>query len=71
MAHLASVLPAHRVKREALQPRDVDATHIGHFAFFRPKFEPTLWRRALSFMEPHLHVELRKEECVEGYARVL
>jgi predicted alpha/beta hydrolase len=62
VAHLSSVLPAHRVKREAIRPRDVDAAHIGHFAFFRPKFEPTLWRRALSFAEPHLNVELRRAE---------
>ena len=24
---------------------DVGARRIGHFGFFRPQFEPTLWRR--------------------------
>jgi predicted alpha/beta hydrolase len=30
-----------------LRPRDVGETRIGHFGFFRPRYEQSLWR-------PHL-----------------
>jgi predicted alpha/beta hydrolase len=30
---------------QRIAPADVGATRIGHFGFFRPQFEATLWRR--------------------------
>jgi predicted alpha/beta hydrolase len=30
---------------QRIAPADVGATRIGHFGFFRPQFEGTLWRR--------------------------
>ncbi|HEU5295256.1 MAG TPA: alpha/beta fold hydrolase [Burkholderiaceae bacterium] len=30
---------------QRIAPSDVGAQRIGHFGFFRPQFEPTLWRR--------------------------
>ncbi|HSW23859.1 MAG TPA: alpha/beta fold hydrolase [Burkholderiaceae bacterium] len=30
---------------QRIAPGDVGAQRIGHFGFFRPQFEPTLWRR--------------------------
>jgi predicted alpha/beta hydrolase len=30
---------------QRIAPGDVGARRIGHFGFFRPQFEPTLWRR--------------------------
>ena len=30
---------------ERIAPADVQVRRIGHFGFFRPQFEPTLWRR--------------------------
>ena len=31
---------------QRIAPAEVQARRIGHFGFFRPEFEPTLWRRA-------------------------
>ena len=30
---------------QRIAPADVGVQRIGHFGFFRPQFEPTLWRR--------------------------
>jgi hypothetical protein len=39
--------------RELLRiaPADVGANRIGHFGFFRPQFESTLWRRLETLLE--------------------
>lgn len=34
-------------KMRRIAPRDVGAERIGHFGFFRPRFEEALWRRVL------------------------
>lgn len=34
-------------KMRRIAPRDVGAERIGHFGFFRPRFEDSLWRRVL------------------------
>lgn len=36
-----------------VRPSDVGAKAIGHFGFFRPQFEGTLWRQAREFLEQH------------------
>jgi predicted alpha/beta hydrolase len=33
-----------------VRPRDVGAKRIGHFGFFRPGFEPSLWREARAWL---------------------
>ncbi len=33
-----------------VRPEDVGARELGHFGFFRARFEPTLWREALAFL---------------------
>jgi predicted alpha/beta hydrolase len=33
-----------------VRPADVGERHVGHFGFFRSRFEPTLWRDALAFL---------------------
>lgn len=34
-------------KMQRIAPRDIGAARIGHFGFFRPRFEDSLWRRFL------------------------
>jgi predicted alpha/beta hydrolase len=36
---------------ERVTPADVQARRIGHFGFFRPEFEPSLWRRAADTLQ--------------------
>jgi predicted alpha/beta hydrolase len=36
---------------QRIAPDDVGATAIGHFGFFRRRFEPTLWPRAGDWLE--------------------
>jgi predicted alpha/beta hydrolase len=33
-----------------VRPDEVGERHVGHFGFFRARFEPTLWREALAFL---------------------
>jgi predicted alpha/beta hydrolase len=39
------------VERFHIAPDDVGARRIGHFGFFRPQFQSTLWQRALDWLE--------------------
>lgn len=39
------------VERRYIRPDDVRARRIGHFGFFRPEFQPTLWNQAVGWME--------------------
>jgi predicted alpha/beta hydrolase len=34
-----------------LRPRDVHARRVGHFGFFRPAFEQSLWRPAIAWLQ--------------------
>jgi predicted alpha/beta hydrolase len=47
---LAGFYSAARAEVRLLRPGDVGARTIGHFGFFRPRFEPTLWREAALFL---------------------
>lgn len=40
-----------RVERRYIAPREVNAKRIGHFGFFRPEFQSTLWKQALDWLE--------------------
>jgi predicted alpha/beta hydrolase len=40
--------------RRRLAPRDVGSRSIGHFGFFRRRFEPTLWRLVDEWLEARL-----------------
>jgi predicted alpha/beta hydrolase len=31
------------IEYRRIAPRDIGVPRIGHFGFFRPQFEPTLW----------------------------
>jgi predicted alpha/beta hydrolase len=37
-------------ERRYIKPQDVGARRIGHFGFFRPQFEATLWQQALEWL---------------------
>jgi predicted alpha/beta hydrolase len=39
------------VERFHITPDEVGARRIGHFGFFRPQFQSTLWQRALDWLE--------------------
>ena len=41
---------AARTQVRVVRPADVGARAIGHFGFFRARFEPTLWREAAVFL---------------------
>ncbi|MFO0614356.1 MAG: alpha/beta fold hydrolase [Polyangiaceae bacterium] len=38
------------VHHARVRPRDVGASSVGHFGFFRPRFRQTLWRDTLAFL---------------------
>ncbi|MCA9631957.1 MAG: alpha/beta fold hydrolase [Myxococcales bacterium] len=55
-----------------LRPRDLGADAVGHFGFFKPRFEQTLWRDALSYFsgqlgraEPALLTGRRKDTSID------
>lgn len=39
------------VEHRRIDPQEVQARRIGHFGFFRPEFQPTLWSQALEWLE--------------------
>jgi predicted alpha/beta hydrolase len=39
------------IEYRRIAPRDLGVPHIGHFGFFRPQFEPTLWAMAKEWLE--------------------
>lgn len=39
------------VERRYIRPADVKAKRIGHFGFFRPQFQSTLWDQVLTWLE--------------------
>jgi predicted alpha/beta hydrolase len=39
------------VERRYIAPQDVQAKRIGHFGFFRPEFQTSLWQQALEWLE--------------------
>jgi hypothetical protein len=47
---LAAFYSAARAQVRLVRPADVGASAIGHFGFFRARFEPTLWREAALFL---------------------
>ena len=47
---LAAFYSAARAQVRLVRPADVGASAIGHFGFFRARFEPTLWREASLFL---------------------
>lgn len=49
-AYLRTLSGAPLVHRR-LGPADLGVTDIGHFGFFRPRFQPTLWREALEHID--------------------
>lgn len=56
---LADAWEGARVTRRHLRPSDVGASEIGHFAFFRPRFEHTLWQQLFGWLDslvPGVHV---------------
>ncbi len=49
LATVEALLGFYRLARteiRVVRPSEVGARHIGHFGFFRSRFEPTLWRNA-------------------------
>lgn len=44
-----------RVEYRYIEPTDVQAKRIGHFGFFRPEFQATLWKQALGWLEQCTH----------------
>ncbi|HZW13277.1 MAG TPA: alpha/beta fold hydrolase [Noviherbaspirillum sp.] len=40
-----------KVERRYIEPSDVQAKRIGHFGFFRPEFQQTLWNQAAGWLE--------------------
>jgi predicted alpha/beta hydrolase len=52
-----------RVERRYIKPGDVQARRIGHFGFFRPEFQLTLWNQALGWLEQFSQRE--ENHCME------
>ncbi|HRI52773.1 MAG TPA: alpha/beta fold hydrolase [Pseudomonadota bacterium] len=52
---LLSLLPAARLIHQRLAPPELGTPAVGHFGAFRPRFESTLWREVLDFVEHVLH----------------
>jgi predicted alpha/beta hydrolase len=48
-AHYLGALAGAEITHRRLAPADVGARTIGHFGFFRPGFEPTLWPEVARF----------------------
>jgi predicted alpha/beta hydrolase len=44
--HLAGFYSQAAARVETIAPHEAGAARIGHFGFFRPQFEATLWPRA-------------------------
>lgn len=42
-----------RQQRLYITPQEAGARRIGHFGFFRPQFENTLWKQALAWLDAH------------------
>jgi predicted alpha/beta hydrolase len=40
-------------QRLYISPQEAGARRIGHFGFFRPQFENTLWRQAQAWLDAH------------------
>ena len=38
---------------KCITPKSVDAKHIGHTGFFKPRFESSLWPQVIDFFEDH------------------
>jgi predicted alpha/beta hydrolase len=47
---LASLFVNAPIDSRRLEPRDLGVEKIGHFGFFRPRLERTLWSEALEFL---------------------
>ena len=58
--YLATLSGSERTHRR-FAPSDLATKEIGHFGFFRPRFEPTLWREVLRFFD----------DAIEGHAPTL
>ena len=48
---LLELYPASKSEIRTIHPRDLGATAIGHFGFFRERFRDTLWRDAADWLE--------------------
>jgi hypothetical protein len=48
---LLDCLPPERIDHRRLDPRDIGKGPIGHFGFFRPRFEEPFWSDAVSFLD--------------------
>ena len=42
-------------------PADIGVSRIGHFGFFRPQFQGTLWTRLTAWLEPTSTTNLTTE----------
>jgi predicted alpha/beta hydrolase len=47
---LVSFYESARVETRLVAPREIGETAIGHFGFFRPRFEENLWKDARSWL---------------------
>lgn len=52
------------VERRHIEPDEVQARHIGHFGFFRPEFQATLWKQALGWLEER-SLQTGKNRCAQ------
>ncbi|MGE5651840.1 MAG: alpha/beta fold hydrolase [Bacillota bacterium] len=58
-----------QVERRHIAPQDAQAKRIGHFGFFRPEFQPTLWQQALNWLEQcaqHRNGQYRPQNAASG-----
>lgn len=52
--HLLLAFKQAQCTTKSIAPKTVDAKHIGHTGFFKPRFEPTLWQEATNFFEENM-----------------
>lgn len=56
------------IERRYIKPSDVKAKHIGHFGFFRPQFQATLWQQALVWLDQRALSKNRAQSVARNIA---
>lgn len=49
------------MERRYIKPQDVGTKRIGHFGFFRPQFQATLWQEALDWLQQRVVLNKTKQ----------
>jgi predicted alpha/beta hydrolase len=56
------------VERRYIKPSDISAKRIGHFGFFRPQFQATLWQQTLAWLDQCTQTKDRSQSIAHPIA---